>query len=49
MKKLILLITVSVALVSCKTKKYFECDAYKTHYTKIKADKHKHALCDAYN
>lgn len=40
-----------VAITSCKSsKKYFACDAYKTQYKPIKAEKHRHhSLCDAYN
>ena len=40
-----------LAMSSCKSsKKYFACDAYKTQYKPIKAEKHKHhGLCDAYN
>lgn len=57
MKKLILtkivLLFVVVGLIaltsSCKTTKYNTCDAYKTHYPKLKVDKHRHGLCDAYN
>jgi hypothetical protein len=50
--KLILLFVVAglIALMSsCKTTKYNTCDAYKTHYPKLKVDKHRHGLCDAYN
>jgi hypothetical protein len=49
MKKLILFIVVSTALVSCKATKYSTADCYKTHYKPIKKDKHKHPQCDAYN
>lgn len=50
MKKLITVTAIIVAMTSCKSTKYFECDAYKTHYKPIKADKHKHhGKCDAYN
>jgi hypothetical protein len=49
MKKL-LFIGVLAFLASCKTVKYKDCDAYKTHYKPVKAEKHKHhGLCDAYN
>ena len=50
--KLVLLFVVAglIALTSsCKTTKYSTCDAYKTHYPKLKVDKHRHGLCDAYN
>ena len=49
MKKLIVFIAVTTALVSCKTTKYSSADCYKTHYKAIKAEKHKHIQCDAYN
>lgn len=41
--------TLLLAMTSCKSTKYQTCDAYKTHYKPLKADKHKHSLCDAYN
>lgn len=44
-----IIITLLLAMASCKSTKYVNCDAYKTHYKPIKADKHKHSLCDAYN
>jgi|688.fasta_scaffold02394_7 hypothetical protein len=49
MKKLILLITVFTVLVSCKSTKYSSADCYKTQYKPLKAEKHKHVQCDAYN
>jgi hypothetical protein len=45
----VLVATILLAMTSCKTTKYQTCDAYKTHYPKVKVDKHKHTLCDAYN
>lgn len=46
-------LTILLGAASCaSSKQYHTCDAYKTHYPKIKADKHrshKHGLCDAYN
>jgi hypothetical protein len=44
--------TLALALTSCKSTKYVNCDAYKTHHKPLKAEKHKHHhhnLCDAYN
>jgi len=41
--------TLLLALTSCKTTKYQTCDAYKTHYKAVKAEKHHHTKCDAYN
>jgi hypothetical protein len=44
--------TLALALSSCGSTKYVNCDAYKTQYKPIKAEKHKHhhhKLCDAYN
>ena len=32
-----------------KRTRYVQCDAYKTQYKPIKAEKHKHHTCDAYN
>ena len=49
MKKLILLFTLCVVLASCKTTKYSSADCYKTQYKPVKAEKHKHIQCDAYN
>lgn len=49
MKKLILMITLITLFVSCKSTKYSEHDCYKTHYKPLKAEKHKHVQCDAYN
>lgn len=52
MKKIILICVAVVALSSCKSTKYLDCDAYKTQYKPLKAEKHKrhhHQLCDAYN
>lgn len=49
MKKLLILASFAIVLVSCKSSKYFECDAYKTYYKPIKAEHHKHHKCDAYN
>lgn len=41
--------TLLFALASCKSTKYHTCDAYKVQYKPLKAEKHKHKLCDAYN
>jgi hypothetical protein len=50
MKKLIIIIIIGITSASCKSTKYVNCDAYKTHYKPVKADKHKHhKICDAYN
>lgn len=49
MKKLITLVIVATVLSSCGGTKYVTCDAYKTHYKPLKAEKHKHIKCDAYN
>ena len=47
---LLIIITIIFAMTSCgSTKKYYNCDAYKTHYKPLKVDKHRHGLCDAYN
>jgi hypothetical protein len=45
------LLLLALTMSSCKSsKKYFACDAYKTQYKPIKAEKHKHhGLCDADN
>ena len=47
-----IIITLLLAMASCKSTKYIDCDAYKTHHKPLKAGKHKHHhhnLCDAYN
>ena len=44
--------SVALAMTSCASQKqYVKCDAYKTHYKPIKAEKHHghHIKCDAYN
>lgn len=42
--------TLAIMLASCGSTKYVDCDAYKTHYKPLKAEKHKHHIkCDAYN
>ena len=48
---LAMIIGTAVVASSCSSTKYVNCDAYKTHYPKIKADNHKrhHHTCDAYN
>lgn len=52
MRKIFFICVVLIALSSCKSTKYLDCDAYKTQYKPLKAEKHKrhhHQLCDAYN
>ncbi len=44
-----IIIGLLLAMTSCKSTKHFECDAYKTHYKAVKAEKHHHGKCDAYN
>ena len=45
-----LILATAMLSSSCSSTKYIKCDAYKTQYKPIKADKHKgHKLCDAYN
>lgn len=45
-----IIITVLIAMSSCGSTKYVNCDAYKTQYKPLKAEKHKHHIkCDAYN
>jgi hypothetical protein len=45
-----LILATALLSASCSSTKYVNCDAYKTHYKPIKADKHKgHKQCDAYN
>jgi hypothetical protein len=46
-----IILTMLLGMSSCSSTKYVNCDAYKTHYKPIKADKHKrhHHTCDAYN
>lgn len=45
-----LILATAILTSSCGSTKYQTCDAYKTHYPKVKAHKHKsHGLCDAYN
>jgi hypothetical protein len=45
-----IVITLLLAMTSCGSTKYVDCDAYKTHHKPLKADKHKgHKQCDAYN
>jgi hypothetical protein len=48
---LAMIIGTAVLASSCGSTKYVNCDAYKTQYKPIKADKHKrhHHTCDAYN
>lgn len=45
------LILATALFSSCgSSKTYVHCDAYKTQYKPIKADKHRHHIkCDAYN
>jgi hypothetical protein len=44
------LILATALFSSCGNTKYVNCDAYKTQYKPIKADKHRHHIkCDAYN
>lgn len=44
------LILATALFSSCGNTKYVKCDAYKTQYKPIKADKHRHHIkCDAYN
>lgn len=44
------LILATALFSSCGSTKYVKCDAYKTQYKPIKADKHRHHIkCDAYN
>jgi hypothetical protein len=49
MKSLVALLIFALTISSCKNTKYVDCDAYKTHYKPVKAEKHKHAKCDAYS
>jgi hypothetical protein len=50
MKKVLTLIAVAILATSCGNTKYVNCDAYKTHYKPVKAEKHKHHVkCDAYS
>lgn len=45
-----IILTMLFAMSSCGSTKYVNCDAYKTQYKPLKAEKHKHhKLCDAYN
>lgn len=45
-----IVITLLLAMMSCGSTKYVNCDAYKTQYKPLKAEKHKHHIkCDAYN
>ena len=49
---LALAVTLALAMSSCGSTKYVNCDAYKVQYKPLKAEKHKHhhhKLCDAYN
>jgi hypothetical protein len=44
--------SVALAMTSCASqKRYVSCDAYKTHYKPVKAERHHghHIKCDAYN
>jgi hypothetical protein len=42
--------TLAIMLASCKSTKYVNCDAYKTRYKPVKAERHHHHVkCDAYN
>ena len=45
------LILATALLSSCGNTKYVKCDAYKTQYKPIKAERHHghHIKCDAYN
>lgn len=44
------LLLVAMIMTSCKSTKHLDCDAYKTQYKPLKAEKHRHhGLCDAYN
>jgi len=45
------LILATALLSSCGSAKYVKCDAYKTQYKPIKAERHHghHIKCDAYN
>jgi hypothetical protein len=50
MKKVLTLIALAILATSCGNTKYVNCDAYKTHYKPVKAEKHKnHVKCDAYS
>lgn len=44
------IITLAILLTSCGSTKYVDCDAYKTHYKPLKAERHHghHIKCDAY-
>jgi hypothetical protein len=46
-----IILTMLLGMSSCgSSKQYVTCDAYKTHYKPIKAEKHRHHVkCDAYN
>lgn len=45
-----IIIALLLAMASCKSTKYVDCDAYKTRYKAVKAEKHHHhGKCDAYN
>ena len=45
-----IILTMLIGMSSCGSTKYVDCDAYKTHYKPLKAEKHKHHIkCDAYN
>jgi hypothetical protein len=45
-----IILTMLIVMSSCGSTKYVDCDAYKTHYKPLKAEKHKHHIkCDAYN
>ena len=45
-----IILTMLFSMSSCGNTKYVSCDAYKTQYKPLKAEKHKHHIkCDAYN
>lgn len=44
-----LAVVLAFVMTSCSGTKYVTCDAYKTHYKPLKATKHHHIKCDAYN
>jgi ribosomal protein L19E len=49
MKKVLLIASFAIVLASCKSSKHIDSDAYKTYYKPVKAERHKHVKCDAYN
>jgi|LauGreDrversion4_2_1035121.scaffolds.fasta_scaffold01193_14 hypothetical protein len=46
-----LILATAILTSSCGSTKYVKCDAYKTQYPKLKAERHhgRHIKCDAYN